>query len=70
MTSILCIGRVVTGKGYIREPYSNWLILFICVKCKMVDFGAVKCDLYYAREPCVSIRMLSEMRIIDVNSDS
>ena len=39
----------------------------------MLDFGVVKCDLFYAREVRFSIKMLREMRIIDaslVNCDS
>ena len=43
---------------------------------KMLDFGlffAVKCDLFYAREASISLKMPREMRIIDatlVNGDS
>ena len=44
--------------------------------CKMLDFrlfGGVKCELFYAREASISLKMLREMRIIDatlVNADS
>ena len=37
------------------------------VKCEMLDFGAVKCDLFYVRKASLSIQILSERRIIDVN---
>ena len=32
----------------------------------MFDFGAVKCDMFYAREASFSIKLLCEMRIIGV----
>ena len=34
------------GKGYFREPWS----IFVRVKCEMLDFSVVKCDLFYSRE--------------------
>ena len=36
------------------------------VKCEMLDYGAEKCDLFRAHEALFSIKILHEIRIIDV----
>jgi hypothetical protein len=36
-----------SGKAYFRER--EWSI-FVGVKCEMLDFSVVKCDLFYSRE--------------------
>jgi hypothetical protein len=51
------------GKGIFVS--CEWSI-FVCVKCEMLDFSVVKCDLFYSCEACLSIKMLSEMRIKNV----
>ena len=40
----------------------DWLVSV----CEMLDFGAVKCDLFYACGASISIKLLCEMRIIQI----
>ena len=41
----------------------DWLISFIG-ECEMLDFSAMKCDLFYARGVPFSIKLLCKMRIM------
>jgi hypothetical protein len=51
------------GKGiFVSREWS----IFVRVKCEMLDFSVVKCDLFYSREAWLLIKMLREMRIKDV----
>ena len=34
------------------------------MKCEMLEFGAVKCVLFYVREALFSIKLLCEMKIM------
>ena len=47
------------SKVYFCEPGN------VC-SCEMLDFGAVKCDLFNARERWFTIKMLHKMTIIGV----
>jgi hypothetical protein len=53
--------RVRKGIFVSRE----WSI-FVRVKCEMLDFSVVKCDLFYSREAWLLIKTLREMRLKDV----